>query len=118
MNQPWPSIVEQYQGYAGESESIRAVSDLCDHIASGPLSNALFAWTSMFDLHIVQTPVEYPYEGPRLLVSPRLDGQVEFRYVDTPAVDRQWVRSEKPEMVVARLHEFLRQLRWVTEDLL
>jgi len=72
----------------------------------------------MFDLCVTQTPVVYPYMGPLLRVSPRLDGLVEFRYIDTPQEEKQWVRVERPEQVVSRLHAFLRQLKWVSEDLL
>lgn len=118
VNKPWSSIVERCRGHTGKSRSIRAVEAMFAHIANGPLATALFAWTSMFDVCITQTPVAYPCDGPFLLVSPRLDGQVEFRYIDTREKEKQWVRVEKPERGVSRLHLFLRQLKWVSESLL
>jgi hypothetical protein len=118
VNEPWPSIVARYAQYRGDSPSIHAVGELASHIARGPLAEALYGWTSMFALCVTQQEVTYPYAGPLLRVSPQLDGQVEFRYLDSPNHEQQWVRAEPADEVVARLHSFLRQLRWVSESTL
>jgi len=83
MTQPWDRIVARYENFKGEHRSIRALETLAGRIGESPLSKGLFAWTSMFDLCIVQTPVSYPYDGPWLRISPISEDQVEFRYLDT-----------------------------------
>ena len=66
----------------------------------------------MHDLCIVQTPVTYPYDGPRLIISPAKDGSVEFRYVDTMIEAKQWSRVEPGPAAFDRLQRFTDQLHW------
>ncbi len=66
----------------------------------------------MYDLCITQTVVTYPYSGPYLRVSPKQDGHIEFRYIDTMQTENQWHRSVAPEEAIPRLLKFLDQLRW------
>ena len=118
MNEAWPAIVGTFEACGighGSGELERAVGGiqaLATSIAEGPLASILFGWTSMFDLCIQQTDAE-PYSAPYLRVSPSPSGMVEFRYIDTSIAERQWHRTVPLEAVVARLDEFLRQLRWV-----
>lgn len=70
MTQPRPQVVARYEGYNGQWRSIRALETLARQIEQSPLAMGLFAWTSMFDLCIAQTPVSYPYYGPLLRISP------------------------------------------------
>lgn len=93
MTQPWPQIVARYEDYKGEQRSIRALETLVRQISRSPLAKGLFAWTSMFDLCIVQTPVSYPYNGPLLRISPIEKDQMEFRYFDTRKEAAQWRRA-------------------------
>ena len=74
----------------------------------------LFGWTSHWDLYIVQTPVEYPYYGPSLKVTPMPHGKVLFRYRDTysESEERQWKRIVDADDAFARLERFLDQRRW------
>lgn len=112
MNQPWSKIVARYEEYSGDDTAIHAVLVLSKYIASGPLAAGLYAWTSMFDLCITQTEVEYPYDGPYLRVSPLRDGRVEFRYLDTQVEEQQWHRTVEAIDTVPRLLSFLGQLHW------
>jgi hypothetical protein len=66
----------------------------------------------MHDLHIIQTRATYPYDGPQLVISPRDDGAVEFRYVDTPIASKQWRRIVPGSEAFARLQRFADDLRW------
>ena len=66
----------------------------------------------MFDLCIQQTDAP-PCSGPYLKVSPLASGWVEFRYVDTAVVARQWHRKVPPDAVTARFRAFLEQLHWI-----
>ena len=114
MNQPWPKIVARYTEYKGNSESVLALRELTRKIERCHLAQSLFGWTSMFDLCITQTAVVYPYDGPYLKISPLEGGQVEFRYLDTGDMRKQWSRTEVSERVEQRFLKFLEQLHWVT----
>lgn len=118
MNRPWCEIVAQYAEDADRGLAMRAMHSLTQHIAEGPLSIGLYAWTSMFDLCIVQTEVTYPYDGPYLKVSPLPDGRIEFRYLDTPEKKSQWSRIVNPDEAVPRLLKFLDQLHWFPAEML
>jgi hypothetical protein len=54
MTKSWPDIIARYREYQGESRSIHALANLAERINDSPLATGLFAWTSMFDLCIVQ----------------------------------------------------------------
>lgn len=118
MTQPWPQIVARYEDYTGDVRSIRALGRLARQISESPLANGLFAWTSMFDLCIVQTPVSYPYDGPWLRISPNGEDRIEFRYLDTPEKAKQWHRTVEADQEWPRLIKFLDQLRWFSADVL
>src|SRR6187402_2797664 len=120
MTKPWPTIVSGYRDYKGEDPSILALLTLSEYIENSNLANSLFAWTSMFDLCITQTAVEYPYDGPYLRISPvgyglntsnspADKGKVEFRYIDTYIKEKQWHRTVSPEDVILQLSKFLKQ---------
>ena len=88
------------------------MAQLVHEIESSRYKEGLFAWTSAFDLYIVQTPVTYPYDGPYLKISPIRDGLLEFRYIDTPIEAKQWRRVVAGADGFARLERFLKQLHW------
>jgi len=118
MTKPWPEVLAHYVGHNGDRRSIRALAMLARRISEGPLSAGLFAWTSMFDLCIVQTEVTYPYNGPLLRVSPVSENQLEFRYEDTWDKAKQWHRTIDAEDAMPQLLRFLDQLRWFPRDVL
>lgn len=86
------------------------MAQLVLEIESSRYEDGLFAWTSVFDLCIVQTPVTYPYEGAYLKISPIEDGQLEFRYLDTPIETKQWRRVVAGADGFARLERSLEHL--------
>ena len=118
MTQPWPQIVARYDDYKGEHQSIRALGALAQRITQTPLANGLHAWTSMFDLCIVQIPVSHPFDGPFLRISPITEDRIAFRYVDTLEKDKQWQRTVDTIQAWPRLIRFLDQLRWFPADVL
>src|SRR4051812_12866193 len=107
MTKSWSDIIARYRKYQGESRSIHALADLAERINKSPMAAGLFAWTSMFDLCIVQREVSYPYVGPLLRLSPASEDQIEFRYEDTGDRSRQWHRTVDAEEGFARLLKFL-----------
>jgi len=115
---PWPAIVDRYRTHRDKgddgalADALAGLEILATEIANGPLSSALFSWTSMFDLCIQQTDTG-PASGPYLRVRPVSTGCVEFRYIDTAVPERQWHREVPPEAVLPRFRTFLEQLHWV-----
>ena len=118
MIKPWEEIyrfyvtLEQIYATLDQTESSRAMVQLVREIESSRYKQGLFAWTSAFDLCIVQTPMTYPYDGPYLKISPVKDGQLEFRYIDTPIEAKQWCRVVGGANGFARLECFLEHLHW------
>lgn len=80
--------------------SAYAMLALVTYIAGSPLSQGIFGWTSLWELHIAQTKPTWPYNGPYLCISPRTDGMVEFRYIDTAEKSKQWDRIAAPDEVI------------------
>ena len=118
MIRPWEEIYRFYATleliYATleQTEGSRSMAQLVREIESSRYKEGLFAWTSAFDLCIVQTPVTYPYAGPYLKISPVKDGQLEFRYIDTPIKTKQWHGVVAGSDGFGRLERFLEQLHW------
>jgi hypothetical protein len=54
-----------------------------------------------------------PYDGPYLRISPRFDGTIEFRYIDTHIEDKQWRRVVNENDAFARLERFMGQVHWI-----
>ncbi len=111
MIRPWPDIIAHYA--EANTAAHRAIGQLARHIHEGPLSESLFGWTSLHDLHISQTKMTYPPKGPYLRIAATGPESVEFRYLDTQIANRQWKRTVRPEQTIARYDRFLEQLRWV-----
>jgi hypothetical protein len=118
MIQPWSKIVDFYDRVAIDRPSMHAMARLARFISETHLARGLFAWTAMHDLCIVQTEVTYPYDGPRLVISPLAADQIEFRYVDTFVTAKQWHRIVDFGQAVPRLLGFLEQLRWFPAEVL
>lgn len=118
MIRPWHDIAAHYASYDGDARSIQAIGELAQRINESHLANGLFAWTSIYDLCIVQTPVTYPYDGPLLRLTPVSATQIEFRYLDTFVHAKQWHRTVDAGKAWARLIKFLDQLRWFPAEVL
>ncbi|HYW73679.1 MAG TPA: hypothetical protein VE961_21835 [Pyrinomonadaceae bacterium] len=108
----WLQIRRHYAETADSSVALKAILNLVDEITASQYADGLFAWTSMHDLCIAQTCVTYPYDGPYLRISPRDYGQLEFQYLDTPAVDKQWHRTVDGDDAFGHLESFVTQLHW------
>jgi hypothetical protein len=114
---PWNEISHRYREVVESGEiNARGMLRLVEQIEASPYSQALYGWTSMLDLCIVQVPCTYPYNGPYLRISPRGDGTMEFRYVDTNIESRQWHRIVKDGEAFQRLERFIDQLHGAGED--
>src|SRR5215468_963636 len=118
MTEPWPQVVARYASYTGDWRSIQALGTLTQQISESRLSAGLFAWTSMFDLCLVQTKVNYPYARPSLRISPVSSDQLEFRYEDTLARNKQWHRTVDADDAASSFLKFLDQLHWFPPEML
>jgi hypothetical protein len=110
MTRPWADIEATYRG----RDEVAAMLRLVEQVRASLHESILHAWTSMHDLCIVQAPCTHPYNGPYLRISPRFDGTIEFRYVDSHIVAKQWHRVVEDEEAFARLERFMEQLHWIS----
>ncbi len=110
LTRPWSKIVEVYNDVSVPSISVLGV--LAKRINDSRLAKGIHAWTSAWDLCIVQTQVTFPNDGPYLRISPLGKETLEFRYLDTPIRDKQWHRTVPAEAAWNRLIFFLDQLHW------
>jgi hypothetical protein len=83
---------------------------LVEQVEASQYARALYAWTSMHDLCIVQN------DGPYLRISPLFEGTIEFRYIDTPVFEKQWRRLVREDDAFQRLESFIDQLHWVVRE--
>jgi hypothetical protein len=113
MTQPWESIRQFYLDRQTEGlPSVGPMVELVTKIVNSPYASGLHAWTSMFDLCIVQVPVSYPYEGPYLKVVSADGGKLDFRYIDIRDQSKQWHRLVDGADAFHRLESFIDQLHW------
>ena len=120
MVRPWDSLRLFYAGLVRDGHLVKTglpvdrMLELVQAIEASRYASGLYAWQSMHDLCIAQTPVSYPYDGPYLRISPLAGGKLEFRYIDTFMVDQQWHRTVEGAEGFARLESFIDQLHWFT----
>lgn len=115
MVEPWSEIARYYRELSGAGLRVAYMAKLVEQIETSPYAHGLYGWTSMHDLNIVQTPVTYPYAGPYLKISPLLNGIIEFRYLDSHIIEKQWYRMVNEDEAFARLESFIDQLHWYAE---
>ena len=112
MTKPWVRIRSFYEELPRGVPALDSMRNLVEEIVKSRYVSDIYAYTSMQDLCIVQTEVAYPYDGPRLVISPLGDGRVEFRYIDTYIKAKQWHRTVDGKDAFARLEKFFSQLHW------
>jgi len=117
----WKNAAEQYaqrRSYSPEKLALLEIMEkLCLWIATEEYSNFLFLETSMHDLSVFQIQLYYEDRllAQHLRISPIFEkNQIEFRFIDTHNLDRQWVRTESAnvESVKQRFAGFLNQVGW------
>ena len=91
MLKPWPEITAFYRDLADRGLEVVGMVRLAEQIEASRYAAGIVGQTSMHDLCVMQTAAAFP-DGPYLRISPRFDGTVEFRYIDTHIVERQWHR--------------------------
>ena len=110
MIKAWSEVVRHYEGCTWDS--LQAIQSLSQRIHEGPLGEHLYPWTSMHDLCVSQIHQTYPPVGPYLKISAMNAHEVEFRYMDTGILEKQWHRTVPSEDVLERFQRFIEQLHW------
>ncbi len=111
MPKPWKDIAAFYRDLVDRGMPIQGMLHLTERIESSRYAAGIFGETSMHDLCILQTATAF-WKGPYLRISPRFDGTVEFRYIDTQVIARQWHRVVREDDAFGRLVGFFDQLHW------
>ena len=83
MTRPWSELREFYEDPPTSDGRLLGMRKLVEQIEGSATLSRLHAWQSMYNLVITQAPVEYPYDGPRLVISQNFDGTIDFRHIDT-----------------------------------
>jgi len=113
MIKRWPDIKHFYEELVGLGAPLCGMLRLVEQIESSPYQHGIRGWTSMHDLAITQSiERNYPDTEPHLRISPRYDGRLEFRYIDTYIAPRQWARTIDERDAFVRLERFFDQLHW------
>ena len=110
MPRSWGDIHEFYDSMLPSIPWLHGILKLVERIEDSPHASHLYAFTSMQDLCITQTPTSDP---PYLRISARKDASLEFRFIDTYIAEQQWHRVVSPTEGFARLESFMSQLHWI-----
>jgi hypothetical protein len=108
---PWKDIAAFYRDLVSRGMAIQGMLHLTEQIEASRYATGIFGETSMHDLCVMQTDGAF-WEGPHLKISPRFDGTMEFRYIDTFIREKQWHRVVKEDEAFSRLVVFFAQLHW------
>ena len=90
------------------------MSELVETIEASPYAAGLYPWTSMWTLCLSQTYVDFPCPGPYLTIEPVATREIEFRYIDTYYLHKQWRRRVDNNDAFGRLERFFKELNWFT----
>jgi hypothetical protein len=112
MIKTWKDIETFYQELVTNGLPLHGMVRLVEQIEESPYAGGLYGETSMHDLCLTQIASSAYPDGPHLRISPRFDGTIEFRYIDTYVREKQWHRVVKEGDAFSRLVHFIDQLRW------
>ena len=112
MIKPWTDIRAFYQQLVAAGAPLEAMVRLVEEIEASRYAKGVHGETSMHDLCVTQAASSAYPDGPYLRISPRFDGTIEFRYIDTYVHEKQWHRVVREDDAFQRLVGFFDQLRW------
>ena len=115
MPRPWKDIAGFYRDLVYRGMQIQGMLNLAEQIEASRYATGIFGETSMHDLCVMQTDGAF-WERPHLKISPRFDGTMEFRYIDTFIREKQWHRVVEEDAAFLRLVGFFDQLHWFATD--
>jgi hypothetical protein len=97
MIRPWRDIKTFYQGLVAGGSPLQGMVRLVEQIEASRYVSGVHGETSMHDLCLTQATSSTFPDGPHLRISPRFDGTIEFRYIDTHVREKQWHRIVKED---------------------
>jgi hypothetical protein len=112
MIKTWKDIKTFYQELVTTGLPLQGMVRLVEQIEASPYAGGVHGETSMHDLRLTQIANSAYPDGPYLRISPRFDGTIEFRYIDTYVREKQWHRVVKEDDAFSRLAHFFDQLCW------
>jgi hypothetical protein len=109
---PWKDIKTFYQELVAKGLRLQGMVRLIEQIEESRYASGVYGETSMHNSWLTQMASGAYSNGPYLKISPRFDGTIEFRYIDTAIEKKQWHRVVKEEDAFSRLVLFFDQLHW------
>jgi hypothetical protein len=109
----WSEAEAHLARAAGQGPALQAMLRLVQDVQRSRLAAGLHAWIAHDDLCVGQQPAALALDLPHLRISPRPDGRLDFRYVDTTPLRREWRVTVEAELAFERLALFLERLHWV-----
>ena len=75
-------------------------------------------WPSRYDFRITQT-LSSPFDGdiPYLQIKAHQVGKVEFRFIDTPFLKKQWTRVVDEKSLIEMFDIFIDQFHWKLDQI-
>lgn len=110
--QTWDDIRQRYEGLPSDNKIRTGMLNLVEHIARSAIGKSLYPWTNMFELRITQNGQSPFKDAPHLRITPLKNSTLEFRYVDTYILSRQWSRNVELTQLPEHFDKFVRQIRW------
>jgi len=116
MIRPWKDIKTFYQGLVAGGSPLQGMVRLGEQIEASRYVSGVHGETSMHDLCLTQATSSTFPDGPHLRISPRFDGTIEFRYIDSHVREKQWHRIVKEDDAFSRPVRFFDQLHWFARE--
>lgn len=112
MIKTWDEICSVFEKLISKDKKFLNMYNLVIALKDSKYANYIYGWTSIYDLYIVQNEVEYPYDGPRLLISPLENDKFEFRFIDTYKCEKQWKKICRASEGFKELEKFFLSIHW------
>lgn len=107
----WDEVATFYRDLSYRHPQFAGLRDFVSRLAVSGYASGLHPWTSMHELCISQVRSTERHAQPHLRIAAR-GGMLEFCYVDTSILDRQWARTVSAESGYDRFSTFLDELNW------
>jgi len=107
----WADIEHQYLRLLQHNWPVSNMIDLVKHIASSPLSERLFGYTSHDSLRItIYDPAEWNKET--LVVDTDGKGYCDFIYHSSPFAKPTFVRRYSQDLIIPKFDNFIKMIGW------
>lgn len=105
---PWPELAAEFRAIGWDATN--AVADICDLIATRPISATLRGAKIGNVLAIERTT-----GAGRLEFQPTVRGSTQVRFADPSRPDNMWRRHEPPEKLLDRFRKAMLLIEWISD---